>query len=197
MVLARDLIEPVAQRAKEIFVGRDDGAIKVEGNDCLNAGDRLNLGGMIGGLLPLRRYVGRELDDFDRLAAAIQDRIVAGLYPHLASTLAKPLEGRGLIIALGQLGPEGLVVGTGDIDRITEHGMVLALHFVQRISHGCQKILVRGEHRAVQLELDHGLAPHDRVNLALIVSIAGTKKQSAHFRPLFRPLLWPILQKVA
>ena len=43
---------------------------------------------------------------------------------------------------------------------------MLALHFGQRIPHGAEKILVRGDDGAVHVELDHGLGAIDRSDLA-------------------------------
>ena len=157
VVLALDLVERVADGAEEILVGGDDGAVHVELDHGLGPADRGDLAGVLHALDLLRRDVGRELDHPDRLAAAIEDRIVGGLDPDLAAALAEALVLRGLEFAAVQLGPEFAIGRALALGRIDEHAVMLALDFGQRVAHGAEKILVRGDDGAVELELDHGL----------------------------------------
>ena len=48
---------------------------------------------------------------------------------------------------------------------------MLALHLLQRISHGIQEILVGRQDRAIQLKLDDGLGLADRSHLSAIIGI--------------------------
>jgi hypothetical protein len=45
--------------------------------------------------------------------------------------------------------------------RVDEHAVVAADDLVQRIAHGAQEVLVGGDDRAVELELDHRLRAID------------------------------------
>ena len=63
--------------------------------------------------------------------------------------------------------------------------MVLADDVFGGIAHGAQKVVVGGQHMALQIELDHGLNFVERVELALHVGIllaaaANSPEKTSH-----------------
>ena len=61
----------------------------------------------------LRGDVGGELDDLERLAVEVEDRVVGGLDPDLLAALADPLVLGGLKLAPSELLPELPVLRAG------------------------------------------------------------------------------------
>ncbi len=105
-MLALDFVERVAQRAEEVVVGGDDRAVHLELDHRLRLADRRDLAGVVGALDLLRGDVGREFDDLERLAAAVEDRVVGRLDPDLLAALADPLVFGGLVFAAVEPRPE-------------------------------------------------------------------------------------------
>ena len=91
MVLALDLVERIAHRAEEILVGGDDRAVHVELDHGLRPADRRDLAGVFHALDLLRGDVGGELDDLERLAVGVEDRVVGRLDPDFLAALAEAL----------------------------------------------------------------------------------------------------------
>jgi hypothetical protein len=138
---------------------------------------------MVGSQLLLRGDIGCKLDDLVGFPRPVEHGIVTGLDPDFAPTLGKSLKRRSLEIAPAQFGPECLVVRTGRVGRIAEHGMVLAFYFLSRIAHDIEEILVGRDDLAVQLEFDHRLASGDGVYRCQIVPTATTKRKATHIQP--------------
>ena len=127
--------------------------------------DRHDLAGVLHALDLLRGDVGSELDDADRLAVGIEDRVVGCLDPDLAAALAEPFVLRGLEFAAIELRPEFAIGGAVALGRVDKHAVMLALDLVERVAHRVEKILVGGDDGAVELELDHRLRLADGVRL--------------------------------
>ncbi len=161
-MLALDFLQPVAHRGEEVLIGGNDGAVEIEFNDRLRAADGGNLARILHAADFLRRDVGGELDDFHRLAGVIHDRIVGRLDPDFATALADPLVFGRLEFTAVEAGPERLVFLAAAQLRRCEHLMMLALDFVETVTHRVEEILVGGDDRAVHLELDNRLRPVDR-----------------------------------
>ena len=160
VMLALDLVEPVAQRGQEVLIGRDDGAVEIELDHRLGAADRGNLSGILEAANLACGDVGRELDDLHRLAGLVDDRIVGRLDPDLAAALAEPLVLGGLIFAATETCPELAIGRAAALFRHDEHAMVLAFDLVEPIADSVQEILVGREDGAVEIEFD------DRLRLA-------------------------------
>ncbi len=108
------------------------------------------------------RDVGCELDHLERLAALVEHGVVGRLDPDLAPAAADPPELGGEVFAAVQGRPELPVLGAPGVRRGHEDAVVPALHLRQGIAHRGQEVLVGGDDRTVQLELDHRLGAMDR-----------------------------------
>src|SRR3546814_9844694 len=93
-------------------------------SDVCSSDLRLHLLGHVGGVF--HHLVGP--------AAGIHDRVVAGLDPDFAATLADALVLGGVILAAAQLVPEALVFGALHGGRLDEDAVMLALHLGDRKS---------------------------------------------------------------
>ena len=127
--------------------------------------DRGDLAGVFHALDLLRGDVGGELDDPDRLAVCVEDRIVGGMDPDFAAALAEAPVLRGLELAAVQAGPEFAIGRALALGRVDEHAVMLALDLVERVAQRVQEILVRCDDGAVELELDHRLGFADGLDL--------------------------------
>jgi len=165
MMLALDFLQPVAHRGEEVLIGGDDGAVEIEFDHRLRTADGGNLAGILHVADFLLRDVGGEFDDFDGPAGAVQNRIVGRLDPDLAAALADALVLSRLKFTAVEARPERLVRVAAAQIRRREHLMMLALDFVETVTHRVEKVLVGGDDRAVHLELDHRLRPADRGRL--------------------------------
>ncbi len=116
-------------------------------------------------------HVGRVLHNFEGSATLIEDGIVGPLDPDFPAVFAETLVLARLIDAAGQLGPEFLVLRAAPVGVVDEHAVMLAFHFLQRVSHGVQEILVGSQDRAIQLKLDDGLGLADRSHLPAIIGV--------------------------
>jgi hypothetical protein len=172
VVLALDLVEPVADRAEEIFVGGDDGAVHVEFDHGLRFADRFDLADEVGGLQLLIADVGGEFHHLERLAGIVEDRIVRRQNPDLLASLAVALVLGGLELAPVQAGPELAIGGAVTLGRRHEHAVMLALDLGQRIADRAKEMIVRGDDGAVEVELDDRLRAADRGDLAGILHAA-------------------------
>ncbi len=111
VVLADDFVECIPDRLEQIVVGLDDGAIEIEFDHGLNPAECCGLCLMISGAIFLLGDIGRELDDLDRLARAVEHRIIAGLDPNLTAALADAAISSRLELAGAEISPELLVFG--------------------------------------------------------------------------------------
>ena len=165
-MLAFDLVQRIAERLEEVVVGGDDRAVQVELDHSLRLVDGGELALVIGVLQLGGGDVGGELDDFERLAVEVKDRVVRGLNPDFFAALADAFVFGGLEFAIVQVAPELLVLGAGPVGRLDKHAVMLALDLLQRIAERLEEIVVGGDDRAVEFKLDDGLGFVDGVNLA-------------------------------
>ena len=167
-MLALDFGERVAECLQEVFIGGDDGAVHLERNDRLRPADRRDLAGVLHALDLARGDVGRKFHHLDRLAVAVEHRVVGRLDPDLLAPLADPLVFGGLVIPAPERSPEVAIRRAVALRRIDEHPVMLALDFAERIAEGFEEIVVGGDDGAVHAELDHGLRPAERVGQRLV-----------------------------
>ena len=184
VMLALDFGERVAHRLQEVFIGGDDGAVHLERNDRLRPADRRDLAGVLHALDLAGGDVGRKLHDLDRLAVAVEHRVVGRLDPDLLVPLADPLVFGGLVFAALERRPEIAIRRAVALRRRDEHAVMLALDFAERVAEGFQEIVVGGEDDAVHAKLDHGLRPAERVGERLVRGRIFEKLK--HGRPHFR-----------
>ena len=91
-MLALNLPQRVAHRHQKITIGREHLAVQVELDHRLPAIHRGHPGFELGVLQPGGRHIGGKLDDGRGLAVSAEDRVIAGLNPHLAAILAEAFE---------------------------------------------------------------------------------------------------------
>nr|WP_245906453.1 hypothetical protein [Pseudoroseomonas aestuarii] len=161
VVLAHDLVQPVARGGEEIFVRGEHLARQVELDDGAGAVDGGDLPRMVRREHLAGRDVGGELHDARRPAAAVEHRAVGSLDPDLAPALGDPPELGALEAARPQLPPEQLVGGVRLRARLHEHAVRPAANLLDRVAHGPQEQVVGPEDGAVELEFDHRLAGLD------------------------------------
>jgi hypothetical protein len=113
----------------------------------------------------LRGHVGGVLDDLERLAVHVQDRVVGGLDPDFVVALADALVLAGLVLAVIEVGPERPVFGAFAHLARHEDRVVFAGDLLQPVSHRIQEIPVGRDDGSVHVELDHGLRFADGVHL--------------------------------
>ena len=136
------------------------------------AADGLELAGEIRIALGLLGDVARVLDDLERLAIGVGDRVVRRLDPHLAAALGDALVGADVDFAAIQLGPEGAVLAL-PAAKPAPTNMLWCLPTTSgaRVTHDAREVLVDLAHRAVHVELDDGLRAADGRDLAARVGI--------------------------
>jgi hypothetical protein len=132
--------------------------------------NRLKLTFIIGIAQLLCGDVGRKLDHLVRLAARVQQRIVGSLDPHRSPALGDSLELLGLIFAAAQRIPKLAIFSTVTTFLVDEHAVMLAADFLERISHRIEKIRVRGDDRPVEIELNDGLRPVQRIEFRVRIA---------------------------
>ncbi|MNV20918.1 hypothetical protein D3C71_1118400 [compost metagenome] len=147
----------IAHGFQKQLVGANDGAVEFKFDNRLHFGYRRQLPFGVGLAMLLVGNVGGVLHHLQRLPALIEDGVVGGLQPDIAAVFANTAITSGVVGALPQLVPKRRVFRGFAFSRIDEHGVMLAQHFVQGISHGVQEILIRHQHMALEIEFDHGL----------------------------------------
>ncbi len=172
VVGADHFVGGVAHGAQEVVVRAQHIAAQIEFDHGLRAPNRLQFALDLGVLQLLQRDVGGELDDLDRLAVGVEDRVVRGQQPDFLAGAGHAAVLAGVEFATSKAVPEGQVLGRTGQDRIAEHAVVLAADLVECIAHGVEEVGVRAQHPALQIELDDGLDPVDRFALAFVVGIA-------------------------
>ncbi len=179
-----------ATRVEKVFVGGLNSAIHPEFDDCLGLVDRRKLA------LEVRRghfLVSddrRILHDFERFAAQVEDRIVAGLNPNLHATFADPLVLARVELTAPKLVPEQTVGLAGPLRRVDEHAMMLAADFLQGVTERGEKVLIRRLNLAVHPEFDDCLDLADRRELAL-------KVRRGHLLPGYDGSVFDDLERLA
>ena len=198
VVPAHDFGEGVAHGLQEQIIGREDVAVQIELDDGLHLGNGLQLAAGIVFLLLLLGDVGGVLDDFARLALAVEDRVVAGLQPHIFALAVDAAVASAVMQACCQALPELGVLGRASGFLIDKHAVVLADDLFGAIAHGAQKVVIGRQHMALQIELDHGLHLIECSQLALHVGALMTLTQALPERALQKSrhnlLLWPVAQ---
>ncbi len=123
------------------------------------------------GEFQLRRDVGRVLDDLERFAFRIENRVVARLDPHLTPAFGDALVLSGVVFAERKLCPQRAVLGASALAGFDEHPVMLAAKLLQRIPHEAQEVGIGSADRAVEVEFDDGLRLADGGELALPVRL--------------------------
>ena len=153
VMLALDLVGHIAERAQEVVVGLDDRAVHAKLDDRLRLADGGDLPGIVGVVDFLRGDVGGVLDDLERLAVQIEDRVVGSLNPDFLAAFADAAVFAGLVFAAVQLGPEFAVFGARAVRFVGKHAVMLAFDFVERVAHRLEEILVGVDDGAVHAEI--------------------------------------------
>lgn len=166
MMLALDLAERIAGDGEEVLVGVEDVAVEGELDHRHRLADRRGLPCHIGFAVLLIGDHRRELDDLDRPAAGIEDRVVARLDPELAAIGGDAQELPGIVLALPQSLPERLVFGALRLVLRHEHAVMAPPHLLQRVADRLQEVLVGIQNGAVELEADHRHGAVQRRHLA-------------------------------
>ncbi len=166
MVPAAQLLERVAHDGEEVGVGGPDRAVQIEFDHRLGLADGGELALAIGQAQHSFRHVDGVFDDFERLAAAVENGEVRGLDPHHLAVLGPSLILRRLGFTPAQLVPEQSVFRSIAHGLIDEHPVMLAAQFGARVARCLREILVAREDVAVQIELDDRQQPADGLDLA-------------------------------
>jgi len=127
--------------------------------------------------------VAGELDDFDRLAAGAQNRIVGSLNPDLSAAFADPLEFTRPVFAEIEIGPERAVFAAVAQARFNEHRVTLTDDFGKLVPHRVEEILVRRHDGAIHVEFDHRLRFADCVSLRQRVACLRGTPPKRHESP--------------
>ncbi|KAG0938656.1 hypothetical protein G6F31_015420 [Rhizopus arrhizus] len=86
------------------------------------------------GLMHLRGDGGGVLDDLERFAVEVEDRIVGGLDPDFAPALAEAAVLPGIVFAAPELFPEPEVFIAAAMPRLDEQRMMLATHLIKAVA---------------------------------------------------------------
>lgn len=108
--------------------------------------------------------VGGKLDDLERLAVSVKDRIVARLNPNNAAAFADALVLPGIVFAAAELLPEQPIVRALAIGGIDKHGVMVALDLLKRIAESLQEIFICVQNFSIQAEFDNSLHAIDGVH---------------------------------
>jgi hypothetical protein len=81
------------------------------------------------------------------------------------------LEAAHFVFAAFQLLPERAVGGSAGHGTLDELAVMLAHHFLARVTHGAREVVVDVEHLAIEVELDDGLGAVDGGDLAAIIRV--------------------------
>ena len=119
--------------------------------------------------LLLRGNVGGVLHHFERTITLVENRVVAGLQPHIGAVLAHAAVTPGVMIALAQPLPEFQIFRRLALVGVDEHAVMLPQHLVQLIAHGVQEILVGHQHMAFEIEFNNRLRFMDGGDLTIQV----------------------------
>ena len=95
-----------------------------------------------------------EFDDLEGLAVGVHHRVVGGFDPDFPAALAKALVFAGIELTPVQAFPEGAVFVAAGIGRVDKQAVVPSPDFIQGIAKRIEKILVRGNHGAIEIEFD-------------------------------------------
>ena len=111
--------------------------------------------------------LGGEHDDLVGPTVGVYERVISALDPDIPAALAHPLKLARHELAAVQLTPEALVLAAVCVVGWDEQAVMAPLDLTQAIAHGLQEILVGGDDRAVEFELDDCLRLGDGRHLTL------------------------------
>ena len=144
--------------------------------------DRFNLAEEFGILSREIGDVGRKFHDLVRLSVAIRHRIIGGLDPDFLAAISDAAEFAGLKLASAQRIPEiriGFAVALLFFD---EHAVMLAAHFIKRVTQSVEKVIVGGDDRAIEVKFDDSLGTVERIELGFeLLKVGGGQ---AHLKVL-------------
>ncbi len=164
-MLPLDLLERVADRAEEVVVRREHGAVEVELDHRARRGDRGHLAGEVRGLVDRLGDVGGELDDLRDGPVPVADWVVRRANPDLLPPFPDALVHARIEVAAIELRPELAVLRARPVALLDEHGVVLPLNLAERVAKRLEEVLVGRQHRAVEGEFDHRIRLVDRLDL--------------------------------
>ncbi len=153
---ADDLVGGVADRAQEIIVGAQHGAVDIEFDDGRRPFDGLDHRLLASRFVDLSRGVAGKFDHLGDLAAAIEDGVVGCLQPDVAAALLPALDQPLVEVAAPQLVPKGSIVGAGGKCRVAEQTVFAANQFVGSIAYRPAEVIVDRENPAIRAQLDDG-----------------------------------------
>ena len=163
VVAALDLIEAIAERLQEIFIGRDDAPVGGELDDGLRPRDRIELADVFSRFEFLRGHVACDLDDLRNLALRRHNRIIGGLNPDFPAAFADPLIFANVEFATSELGPKLLIGRAADVFGIDEHAVMFPDDLVRIIAEKGAEILIGCKDLPIGIEFDHGERLADRL----------------------------------
>ena len=160
VVLADQLVSPVAQRGQEVVIGRQHAAVQVKLDHRLRLADGLQLPGGFSVALHAGGHVLGNLDHTARPPAPVAQRVVAGLQPQRLAVLALAAEFTGLRLSPLQRSPEAGIGGVGSLVGTHQQAVVLAHQLSAAVAGQAQELRVRVQDAALQIKLDGGLGLH-------------------------------------
>ncbi|MNF79130.1 hypothetical protein D3C84_613360 [compost metagenome] len=123
-------------------------------------------GGLQGGHLV--GDIAGELDHLVQPPLGVEQRVVGGFQEYRLTLLVPALETMGVIFAAVERSPEiAVTLGLG-FGTVAEQAVMLPHHFVERVLHGFQEVLVGGDDLAFGCEFDHGHRAADRGEPAFV-----------------------------
>ncbi|MNQ67141.1 hypothetical protein D3C85_816510 [compost metagenome] len=170
---AHHLVAAIADRRQEVVVGVQDRAVHGELDHRLGLVDGGDLALEVGGGQLLVGDVDGVFHHLERGAARVEDRVVAGLNPDLATVPAHPPVLTGVVFAAPQLVPEGAIGAGLNLGGIDEHGVMAPDDLIQPIADRGQEVAVGVLDRAVHAELDHRLGLAERLQHAGVLAQFG------------------------
>ena len=101
----------------------------------------------------------------------VEDGVVRGLNPHFLTAVSDAVEFTRLKLSFGQLFPEQPVFTAGTLGRIHKHTVMLALNFLQGVTHGIQEVVVGLQDFSRRFEFNNGLRLVDRIDLTREIGV--------------------------
>ncbi|MDN3712094.1 hypothetical protein QWZ10_10360 [Paracoccus cavernae] len=158
MMAPDDFRQGVVESGEEVFVGADDLAGGFELDHRLRARHGLlTRFGLFQQSAFAHGHIRRVFHHAQHIAAFVDNWVVAGNDPDIATALGKAVEFTGMKIAVFKVRPELAIFHAVGIGRFAENAVVAAFDFGGGIAEGFQEILVGRNDFAIGLHLDHGL----------------------------------------
>ena len=167
MVLANDFVPRVAGGREEVVVCTDNRAIELELNHRL----RFRNGGDLSFVVRRRAHplgdVRGVLDDHERLAVLVEDRVIGGLDPDGLAVLLDALVGRAVELAPAQLGPEIEIRGLFPLSGLHKNAVMLTDDLARLIAYGITEISIRLEDMPLKVKMNHRHGLIQRADLSV------------------------------